>query len=315
MRAKARFLDVLQWAIVALIFVFLGRTVLQDWTRVKDTSFFLKGGPLFWATLIFASSYIIQVWAWYLITVKLGIAISFGETLKSWFYSQLGKYLPGKVWLLLGRFYLYGSKGKSKKAISVALYFETVIGVVAAGVLFLATLILFEEARPFYSGKEVWWLIFPLALAFLSLYPPILEKILNLILRRFKREPVSVSISYPEILWVLFISLLAWIMGGAAFYLFTNAVFAIPSNYILFLTGSLAFACFLGLVAIFAPSGLGVREGVLVYLLSAIMPGSVAVIVSILTRIWMTLIEIGLIGMIYLICLFRKRERKGNLHG
>jgi hypothetical protein len=49
-----------------------------------------------------------------------------------------------------------------------------------------------------------------------------------------------------------------------------------------------------------------VREGALVYLLSYMMPEPVAVIISILTRIWMTLIEIGLIGMIYLFGKFRR---------
>ena len=41
--------------------------------------------------------------------------------------------------------------------------------------------------------------------------------------------------------------------------------------------------------------------------LSSIMPSSVAVILSILARLWMTLIEIGLIGMVYLVEKFRKR--------
>jgi uncharacterized membrane protein YbhN (UPF0104 family) len=72
----------------------------------------------------------------------------------------------------------------------------------------------------------------------------------------------------------------------------------------------LAIASILGLGAIFAPSGLGVREGVLVYLLSYVMPGSVAVIVSVLTRIWTTLIETGLIVGIYF--LFGMRKGKGK---
>jgi len=42
------------------------------------------------------------------------------------------------------------------------------------------------------------------------------------------------------------------------------------------------------------------------------MATPVAVIISILTRIWMTLIEIGLIGVIYL---FRKFQRQGNGKG
>jgi len=43
------------------------------------------------------------------------------------------------------------------------------------------------------------------------------------------------------------------------------------------------------------------------------MPGSVAVIISVLTRIWMTLIEIGLIGVVYLLSKIRKRLEQRNI--
>ena len=146
-KARTRCLRILQWAIVIAIFFFLGRMVRQNWLQVKEASFSLKLFPLLLATLIFAFSYFIQIWAWYFITSKLGIAVSFQETLESWFYSQFGKYLPGKIWLLLSRFHFYESRGKSKKGISAALYFETIIVVMAGGVLSLASLIFFREMR------------------------------------------------------------------------------------------------------------------------------------------------------------------------
>ena len=78
--------------------------------------------------------------------------------------------------------------------------------------------------------------------------------------------------------------------------------------------GALNFSSILGLVILFARGGLGVREGVLVYLLALMMPGSIAVVLSILTRLWMTFIEIGLIGVIYLISQFKKRLKKKDLY-
>jgi hypothetical protein len=114
---------VLKWAIVIAIFVFLGKMVWANWNQVKNTPFNFQPFLFILSTLIFVFSYFIQIWAWYLITLKLRIALSPSETFKAWFYSQLGKYLPGKVWLLLGRVYYYESRGKSKKSISVALYF------------------------------------------------------------------------------------------------------------------------------------------------------------------------------------------------
>ena len=300
----------LKWVIAFAIFVFLGKMVWDHWSQVRDTPFTLRAFPLILSTLIFASSYFIQVWAWYLITLKLKIAVSFPETTKSWFYSQLGKYLPGKIWLLLGRIYSYESRGKPKKLISVALYFEMITVVIAGGMIFLASLVLVRETRYLYSGKQLWWLVPVFILSFASIHPQVLQKIMNWVLILFRREPISLSASYSDILWILIVCIVAWLVGGLGFYLFVDSIYPMALQSILFLTGALAISSTLGLIAIFAPSGLGVREGALVFLLSFVMATPVAVILSILTRIWMTLIEIGLIGMIYLFEQLQRQEKK-----
>ena len=304
--------EIIRWVLVAAIFLFLGRMVWTNWSQVRDASFTFEALPLLLSTLLFAFSYFIQIWAWYLITLRLKIALSPSETLESWFYSQLGKYLPGKIWLLLSRFYFYESKGKSRGNISVALYLEMVTMIVAAGLIFLAVLIFHQEIEFFTSWGQYGWLVLLSLFGLAFLHPKVLQKILNWVLVRWKREPISLSISYAHILWILFVCILSWIVGGIGFYLFIGSVYPVASQYILFLTGALAASSMLGLIAIFAPSGLGVREGALVYLLSFVMATPVAVIISILTRIWMTLIEIGLIGVIYL---FRKFQRQGNGKG
>ena len=311
---RLNYKQIVRWMIVVAIFFFLGKMVWDHWNQVKDTPFTLRPFPFILSTLIFAFSYFIQIWAWYLITLKLEIALSPSETLKTWFYSQLGKYLPGKIWLFLSRFHFYESRGKSKKAISIALYLETVTIIMAAGLIFLAALIFFREIRLFYSWRHPGWLVLLFLLGFIFLHPRVLQKILNWALIHFKREPVSLSISYSDVLWILFVCIISWVIGGVGFYLFVDSVYPVAPQYILFLTGALAISSTLGLIAIFAPSGLGVREGALVYLLLFMMPPPVAVIISILTRIWMTLIEIGLIGMVYLLGQIQQREKR-KAHG
>jgi len=288
------------------IFLFMGKMVWENWAQVKDFTFSIRPIGLFLATLVFILSYFVQIWAWYLITVKLGINLPPFETLTTWFYSQIGKYLPGKVWLLVGRFYLYGSKGKSKKAISLALYFETMTLLVAGGFLFLISLFVFKEVGELYSARSWGWILFLFFLIPFGLHPQILQKIFNWILSRLNREAIHLSMSYSDILWILGISILSWLIGGMGFYFFVDSIVPSPFGKSLFLTGALAISHILGLFVIVAPGGLGVREGVLVYFLSWMIPGPVAVILSILSRLWMTLIEIGLIGVIYLIHRFRK---------
>jgi uncharacterized membrane protein YbhN (UPF0104 family) len=282
--------------------------VWENWDQLKEASFTFRLFPFLLSTLLFILSYFIQVGAWYLITLRLGIALPFRETLGTWFYSQLGKYLPGKVWLLLGRFYFYSSRGKSKRAITIALYLETMTVIIAAGIVFMISLLLKGEDGPFHLGISFQWLLLLLFLSLFALHPGILQRGINPIVRLLKRDSISIPLSYSDVLWILGICLLGWGVGGIGFSLFVGSVYPVGSKDVLFLTGALAISSTLGLVALFAPSGLGVREGILVYLLSSLMPSPVAVILSVLTRLWMTFIEIGLVGVVYLGDKLRRRE-------
>jgi glycosyltransferase 2 family protein len=296
---RIHYLKIIRWAVVVAIFFFLGKVVWENWAQVKEASFSFNPFGFILSTLIFAFSYFMLTCVWYLITITLGVSIPFSETVESWFYSQLGKYLPGKVWVLLGRFYFYESKGKSKATIFIAFYFEMVSVIVAGSFISWVALIVFKESMSFYSLKQ-FWVILLCFFCLISLHPRFIQKILNWILMKFKREPVSLLISYSNILLIVFVCVIAWVIGGIGFYFFVNSVFSVSSQHVLFLTGSLAFSSILGLISVFAPSGLGVREGALVYLLSSVMPAPVAVIISVLTRLWMTFIEIGLMGAIYI---------------
>ena len=85
-----------KWIIVAVIFAFMGRMVWSNWSEVKDASFTFRAFPFIWGTLIFTFSYFIQLWAWYLITARLGIALSFRETMGSWLLFPVGKIPAGE---------------------------------------------------------------------------------------------------------------------------------------------------------------------------------------------------------------------------
>jgi uncharacterized membrane protein YbhN (UPF0104 family) len=62
-----------------------------------------------------------------------------------------------------------------------------------------------------------------------------------------------------------------------------------------------------GFVVIFAPGGLGVREGMMTLLLSSIIPTPLAIAISFVARVWMTLFEIV---VFFIGLLVRKAGRK-----
>jgi uncharacterized membrane protein YbhN (UPF0104 family) len=74
------------------------------------------------------------------------------------------------------------------------------------------------------------------------------------------------------------------------------------------LGGIFALAWMLGMFALFAPSGIGVREGALAYLLSFHLPGYIASLAAILSRLILLLVE----GIFFIMVLAITGEKDGS---
>ena len=85
-------------------------------------------------------------------------------------------------------------------------------------------------------------------------------------------------------------------MEGIAVYTTIRLFHLLDIQYVFYTTGVMSLAYLLGLINIFAPSGIGVREGVLIYLLSYIMPTPLALIAAVILRIKAIIIDWVLIG-------------------
>jgi hypothetical protein len=92
---------------------------------------------------------------------------------------------------------------------------------------------------------------------------------------------------------------IGWILYGGALYLLVDAldVAAVargseaPLGRVLFILGANALAWTVGFLAFLTPNGLGVREATLAFVLKTIMPASVATLVSLIARVWITVAE------------------------
>jgi hypothetical protein len=124
------------------------------------------------------------------------------------------------------------------------------------------------------------------------LHPKVFYRIINFILLRWKNEEIKMYMRYRDIIQLFAVYNLIVLFQGIAFYFFVNAICYVSLNNILGLTGSLAIAGALGTLSVFSPSGLGVREGILALLLTNYVISPLAVLISLLARIWITLGEI-----------------------
>ena len=315
----SKFKNIVKFILVSTIFFFILRVLYQNWNQLLEYEFFFNSYLLVASLLMLIVHYFILSFVWHVLTDKMHVHINYISSVKNWFYSQLWKYIPGRFGIMLGRAYLYQKGGVSIKGVSFAVLVEAVMSLIAACVIFLFSFFLVDELRgdTAISGNVIFivssitivgWMVF--------LQPDIFQKVVNYALDLMKKERITVEWSYLDSIIIFCCYLLNWLVLGGAFYLFVNSFTPVPMNELFFLTGSLAFASVVSFISLFAPAGIGVREGILFIFLSRIMPESIAVILSIASRMWHIVTEIGVVVMIKGIdAIIASKGRKNVLDG
>lgn len=203
------------------------------------------------------------------------------------FTANLGRYLPGKLWQIAGLAVLARREGVSATVATTAGVLGQAFSLAAVGTL-AAPVLLGPESDVQRAGVAV--LLVLMAFAVLASIPPLLHRALALVFRvaRAPSEKVPRVRAFFAVRWFV-LYLLNWAAYGLAFLLFVRGLGLAAGA--LDLVSAFAGAYLLGYVAVFAPAGIGVREGFLVALLQPSL-GTAAVGVAILARVWMTLAEL-----------------------
>jgi len=155
--------------------------------------------------------------------------------------------------------------------------------------------------------------LFVILLILLALNPFMANKLVRLINKAFKKNyPLITNLTYRDIIVITGLLAVSWLILGTGFFCLINSIYQLPMSDFLFTSGSFALATDIGILALFAPSGIGVREAVIIATMSQILPVGMASIISILARIWATCSELLWISMAFiLVKIFRIRNQDG----
>jgi hypothetical protein len=282
----------LQWAAGLAILWFAGRSLLRNWHE-------LAAQPLAWridpTRLVLAA---LTVWAMYalLVTAWRVMLTAWGERLdgwtagRIWTVSNLGKYLPGKVWAIAGMALMAREAGVSPGAATgSAVILQAVSigsGAVVAALTGAAAL---ERARPGATGGL--WLIAAAAVGGVALlfWPPVLQRLLRIA----APDAGTQAPPLPAILYGVVANLTAWVGYGVALWLLARGL--LPDAG-LGLRGAIAVftASYLaGFLALIAPGGLGVREGLFILMLQGTLGIGAATALALASRVLLTITEFG----------------------
>jgi len=282
--------DALKWIVVILIFVFLFRHLSNSWGDLKDYEFELNL-TLFLLSYIFVIVYFVFLalgWG-LLLKVLRKPGVPMLKALKIRTISDFGRFVPGKVWLILGRIHLTKKYKIPAEVVTLSALMEVFLNFFGALLLFVFVFLLI--VNNFLTNYAL--LSLPLILLFVFLLHPKWTNIfMKLAAKLLKRKFVKSKVKFGYMLSLVSVFFVSWFILSIGFFLMVYSVYPIPLSYLLPLGGIFAISWMLGCVAFIVPAGLGVREAFLTYFLSFYLPGPVGVLVSLLSRIWFIFGEI-----------------------
>lgn len=250
---------------------------------------------------------VLGIFSWQLIIKGLGYNISLLDSAVAQCLPILSKYLPGSVWPYLGRGYITSQIGIPIRIVGIGFFYEFIQILISAFcfVLIFAPieefrLFDFSSHRNFYRGLGIGLLILDLSILYLIKHLLVKTSFGNNI--KFKVIPLFGS---------FLIYLFAWIFFGISLWSTIRTLFPLAVDQIGFITATFAVSYVVGLLFLIAPNGLGVRDSMMILLLSVIIPNSQALIAAILSRLVIFLGDAlgSLLGLI-----LKKLELKGKNH-
>jgi hypothetical protein len=275
---------VISAAIVILCFLFLGYRLYRNWPLLTSYSWDIRFIPLTLSFVVYTLELGLATLGWNSITARLAGLSDLRKNLRIYWTANLGKLLPGTVWYIAGRAYLYEQEGIAKAVTAMNSLLELVLLVLAGAVVSLSFL-------PFLATPQ--WLKNPLilvaiiALGLLLVHP----WTISAIWRRVGRAERPKSLRWRDTLTWLAIYAGVWVGGGLVLYGAINAFYPLPPTYLPQVIGVWALSELTTYVSLVSPSGLGIREVALSVLLGYYVPAPIAVVVALAVRMGLIVYE------------------------
>ncbi len=295
---KKRITFILKLVFLLLVTYFLINYFIKNIEDIKDMEFKIDW-PIFVLSMLFYFIYKYTLASlWHYITKLCQCSVNYWKAVTAYLYSILGKYIPGKVFMLAARIPAYEEEGIKIRNVTVCFFLENICTLLGAGFLFLISLFFF----PNDILKDYMVLTILLVVAFfICINPKIINFFLGILEKLIKKKDMQIPITYLQMIKVVLLFVGNWFIAGVGFYMLVRSIYPVPVSEMLYTGGIFALASIIGILAIIAPSGIGVREGIIVFGLSLIMPTEYAVIISIISRLWVTVAELILILMAFVL--------------
>ncbi len=280
-------------------------------TAARVVGWTTLAGVLYLAAMLPAAVY------WHRVLHQLGQKVRWSDTLRAYYIGHLGKYAPGKAWVVLIRVGLIGGEGVNKSVVAASVFLETFAMMSVGAFLAAAYVVVYHRHETLLVGTALVVMVG----SGLPTLPPIFSRIARL-LGVARSDPVAAekvrTLPFRTliegwgamfVLWLL-LGLSLWATLRAIGIERADAVGELPRY-----TATSAMALVAGFASFLTPGGLGVREFVMAVLLVPYLktievgqPEAVAFVAAALMRIASVVAELAISGILYLWGLWERRR-------
>jgi hypothetical protein len=282
----------LQWLLGLAVAYFVVTSVTANWDQIRSSQarIRLDAGALAVAAAMVLASYGVLISAWRAVLASWNgpTRLRYVEAARVWCVSNLARYVPGKVWQIGGMAALARRAGVSPWAAAGSAIIVQLVSV-ATGALITGLAAPEWKAHPWVvAGCGIVAGATAATLAWRQGTGALARGMSAMFRRPLRLAPVGKG----ALLLCAAITVVAWLAQGLALYLCAAGLVGPTdlgpwSAVGIFTGGTLA-----GLLAVFTPAGLGVREGVLGIWLTPLMGPRRAIIVLVGSRLMLTATEL-----------------------
>ena len=274
----------LQVAVAAIVLGFVARHLAANWASYRTISVSLHLRPL-WLALSLASLVVVsalQIESWRVILRGWAQHLRFLAGARIWFLANLGRYVPGKVWSVAGMVVLAEQEGVERWASAAAAVAVQAVGIGTASVLVAAA-----TPRAYSPLRVAAALVLAVGTVGLLAWKGALPRLGRLVgaAGEWRALPPGAVVTGSAF------TLASWCVYGFAFWALGRGLGLPPALPLPDAAGVFALGYILGLLALFAPGGLGVRELTFQTLLTPYLGVGGAAALTIASRLELTITE------------------------
>lgn len=226
------------------------------------------------------TGFYVSTLSWRIALKKHGYIISRNMAVHSHGISVFAKYIPGKLWVIIGRASV-AAKGKFSIKVFSTISLKEQLIYLFVGLLVSLIGLVFVAIPPFFLMII---LATVLGLGLFLFSEKIYRFALRLFQRIFKKELEVPFVGIKELMHIGFAAFAYWAFWSIGFFLLCKSISPEISIVAAF---AFPLSVSYGLLAVFMPGGIGVREGIIVLVLTSLgVEAQLSLTISVISRLW-----------------------------